>query len=138
MAGERETPARKFSSIVFLVILVVFVFSVVVLINAIYVYQSGEAEPWEIYVLIGVVGLALSSYMLLQTRRRLRRFTLETQPVNTTEVCEKCGFKSVREFERGDFILKKAGKCPKCEGDKMISAIYREIPEKKKEDKLFA
>lgn len=133
---SEEKSARRVSSIIIIVIIVVFAFSLVVL------YQGWEAlqignELWGYYLLIGFIGLALSTYMLLQTRRRMQRFTLETQPINTTIVCSQCGFKNVRNFERGDFILKELGQCTKCEGTTMISAIYREVKEKRKEEKVF-
>jgi hypothetical protein len=75
--------------------------------------------------------------MLFQTRRHAQRFTLEDQPIVTTLICQKCGFKNVRNFERGDYILKDLGKCTKCEGTLMISAIYREVKEKRREERIF-
>ncbi len=136
MSKENETPAKKVSSFVLVVIIVVLVFSVIVL------YQGWEAfqvddDLWGYYLIIGFIGMALSSYMLLQMRRRVQRFSLETQPTTTTIACSKCGFKEVRNFERGDFILKDLGSCTKCDGTLTISAIYREVPVKKKEEKTF-
>ncbi|MFP3985810.1 MAG: hypothetical protein ACLFU9_07615 [Candidatus Bathyarchaeia archaeon] len=136
MGTQTETPAKRISSIVTIVIIVVLVFSIVVLYQGWEAFQAGE-DLWGYYVIIGFVGLALSAYMLLQTRRRMQKFTLETQPINTTITCSKCGFKEVRNFERGDYILKDFGQCTKCEGNLMVSAIYREAAEKKKEEKIF-
>ena len=89
------------------------------------------------YLLIGFVGLALSTYMLLQTRGRMRKFKIETQPVTTTIICQKCSFKNVRNFERGDYILKEMGACTKCEEPMTISSIYREVEDKGKKEKVF-
>lgn len=136
MSEEIETPARRVSSIVLVVIIVVLALSLTALYLAYDMLLSND-PIMGYYLLIGFIGLALSTYMLFQTRRRIRRFTLKTPPITTTIVCSKCGFKNVRKFERGDYILKKVGPCTKCEETMMISAIYREITEKGKEEKVF-
>ena len=138
MSGEAERSARRFSSIVLIVIIVVLALSLTSLYQAYEMFMNSDPSAQATgyyYLLIGFIGLALSTYMLFQTRRRIRKFTLETQPINTTIVCSKCGFKNVRNFERGDYILKELGQCTKCEGTMMISAIYREV--KGKEEKVF-
>ena len=56
------------------------------------------------------------------------------QPVTTTMECSKCGFKNVRDFQRGDYIFKETEQqCPKCNEKMSIASIYREVKEKKKE-----
>lgn len=136
MNEETETPARRFSSIVLITIIVVFALSLASLYQAYELFLSDDLTMGY-FLLIGFIGLVLSSYMLFQTRRRMQRFTLKTQPITTTIVCSKCGFKNVRNFERSDYILKELGSCTKCEGTMMISAIYREVQEKRKEEKIF-
>ncbi len=136
MSQENETPARRVSSIVYIVIIVVLALSLSALYQAYGMFQAND-PTMGYYLLIGFIGLALSTYMLLQTRRRMKRFTLETPPITTTTVCSKCGLKNVRKFERGDFILKEIGPCTKCEGTLTISAIYRELKEKGKQEKIF-
>jgi Mn2+/Fe2+ NRAMP family transporter len=131
-----EASAKRFSSIVLVVIVVVLALSLTALYQAYELFLSND-PIMGYYLLIGIIGLALSTYMLFQTRRRVQRFTLETQPITTTIVCPKCNFKNVRNFERGDYILKELGPCTKCEGTMIISAIYREIKEKRKEEKIF-
>lgn len=128
--------ARRFSSIVLIVIIVVLALSLTALYQAYDLFLVND-PMMGFYLLIGFVGLALSTYMLFQTRRRIQRFTLETPPIVTTTVCSKCGFKNVRNFERGDYILKELGPCTKCQGTTIISAIYREINEKRKEERIF-
>ena len=128
--------ARRFSSIVLIVIIVVLALSLTALYQAYDLFLVND-PMMGFYLLIGFVGLALSTYMLFQTRRRIQRFTLETPPIVTTTVCSKCGFKNVRNFERGDYILKELAPCTKCQGATLISAIYREINEKRKEERIF-
>ena len=50
--------------------------------------------------------------------------------VYTVEECPKCGLKNKRLFTQGDFIIKEAGKCPRCAATMSISAIYAEAPPK--------
>lgn len=83
-------------------------------------------------MILGATTLALSSYVLFQTRKRLLRLALKTQPIVTTIVCEKCGLKNVRDFQRGDYIFKEMEPCPKCNEKMVISSIYREVKEKRK------
>lgn len=128
-------PAKRFSSIVLIVIVVVLAISLTALYQAYDLFMVND-PTMGYFLLVGFVGLALSTYMLFQTRRH-RRFTLEAQPILTTIICGKCGFKNVRNFERGDYILKDFGKCTKCEGTMMVSAIYREIKEKRREERIF-
>jgi hypothetical protein len=53
--------------------------------------------------------------------------------VTTTVECRKCGVKSVRDFQRGDYVYKELEACQKCPDDKMIiTAIYKEVKEKEK------
>jgi predicted nucleic-acid-binding Zn-ribbon protein len=54
----------------------------------------------------------------------------ETKTI-TTIACYNCKFVEEREFEKGDFIGKTLGKCPKCRGQRYIKSIY-EVEEKRK------
>ena len=49
--------------------------------------------------------------------------------VLTVELCDKCSFKKVRPFKKGDFINKKVGKCTQCKGDLFMTAIFLEDKE---------
>jgi rRNA maturation protein Nop10 len=52
------------------------------------------------------------------------------QTVYTIEECLKCGLKNKRLFTQGDYVIKEAGKCPRCGATLTISAIYAETPPK--------
>lgn len=134
-AENATTPTQRISSFVFAVILITLVLSLAALYFALSAYNSGDASA-GILLIIGFIGLGLSTYMLLQTRRSVMRLALKIQPVITTISCQKCGFKNVREFERGDFVFKEVGPCPKCNDKLLVSAIYREIKEKPKEERF--
>jgi len=93
-----------------------------------------STEQASFYLGMGFVILAVAVYMLFQTRQRmLRIMSLETQPISSTLQCQKCGFKNVREFKRGDFVFKQTDEqCPKDQEKMTISAIYREVKDKEK------
>ncbi len=125
--------ASPFLLTIILVILFVSMFSIYLGINQ-FVSPQGDVNAGSFYVLVGGVMLSLSTYMLIQTRKRMLRIvTPEMQPLSTTLTCKKCGLNDTREFQRGDFVFKQTDKkCPRDNEDMMISAIYREIKEKEK------
>jgi hypothetical protein len=126
--NEEETATKRFSSLLIAIVLVITALSVVALYYGIQAYPEGD---WSLYLLIGFSGIGLSTYMLLQTRRKTLRIVFKPYHIATTMLCPKCGFKNIREFERGDYIFKEVEGCPKCEEKMMISSIYREAEEGK-------
>lgn len=135
---ENPEPVQRVSSYSFAIIFITIVLSLAALGIAVYQYK-GELSLEDnifpiVFLIIGFIGLASSTYMLMQTRRRVMNVSLEIPAVRTTITCQKCGFKNVREFERGDYVFKQAGPCPKCNNTLLISAIYREVKEKPKKD----
>ena len=58
---------------------------------------------------------------------------IEVPKVMTTIEC-KCGSKTIREFQRGDYVYKDLDTpCQKCPNTRqMITAIYKEVKEKEK------
>ncbi|MEM2953151.1 MAG: hypothetical protein QXM52_02970 [Candidatus Bathyarchaeia archaeon] len=125
--------ATKVSSVVLLIIFVTLAVSLSALILAIQAYTYGNDVVAAYLLLLGFVGVASSTYVLFQTRKRIMRLRIETPPITTTIECRKCGFKSVREFQRGDYIFKEVEPCQKCNEKMLITAIYREVHEKGKE-----
>lgn len=124
-----ETP-RKISSLFLAIIAITLALSIIAIFSGVNAYITGDSGTVYPSLLIGVSGLALSAYMLLQTRRRTLQMTIKMPPVTTTLLCEKCGFKNLREFQRGDYIFKEAEECPKCKEKLQITSIYRETEEK--------
>jgi len=84
-------------------------------------------------LLLGAMGMAFSTYVMFQTRRRISLLKIESPQITTTVECKKCGFKSVREFQRGDYVFKEVEPCQKCNEKMLITAIYRDVKEKIKE-----
>ncbi|MBS7620622.1 hypothetical protein KEJ32_00615 [Candidatus Bathyarchaeota archaeon] len=131
MSRSNASAATRVSSFVLLIIFVTLALALAALVLAIYLYDTapGVAVYW---LLLGFIGLALSTYVLFQTRQRILRLRIEMPPITTTIECKKCGFKSVREFQRGDYVFKEVEPCQKCNEKMIITAIYREVREKGK------
>lgn len=126
MNTNSSPPTIRFSSFVLLAVFITLALSFTALFLAISYINTNPVTAYYL-LLIGFLGAALSAYVLLQTRRRIKRLRIEAPPVNTTLECRKCGFKSVREFQRGDYIFKEVEPCHKCEENMQITAIYREV-----------
>ncbi|MEM1536867.1 MAG: hypothetical protein QXQ47_02780 [Candidatus Bathyarchaeia archaeon] len=132
-----SSTANKVSSMVLLIIFLALAVSLSALVLAIPAYSQGNDVVAAYLLILGLLGLASCTYVLLQTRKRIMRLRIEAPPVTTTIECRKCGFKSVREFQRGDYIFKEVEPCQKCNEKMLITAIYKEVREKKREAFLF-
>jgi hypothetical protein len=125
--------ATRISSVVLLIIFLTLALSLVSLILAASMYTTEPIAVTGWLVIIGIAGLGLSTYVVLQLRRRATRLSVVVPPIMTTVECKKCGSKSVREFQRGDYVFKELEPCQKCNDKMMITAIYREVKEKERE-----
>lgn len=130
--SEPFTPQKKTSPILLAILLVTFLLSIFSIFLGFDAYLGGDAESGSTYMILGATTLALSGYVLFQTRKRIFRLALKTQPITATMLCEKCGLKNVRDFQRGDYIFKEVEPCPKCNEKMVISSIYRVVKEKGK------
>jgi len=131
MSKASSSATTKISTFVLLVIFITLALSLTALILAISAFNSNEITAYYL-LLIGFLGAALSTYVLFQTRKRIKRLSIKIPSVTTTIECRKCGFKSIRNFQRGDYIFKEVDPCEKCNENMLITAIYREVEEKKK------
>lgn len=130
-----ESPSRsRISPFALLTVFVILILSFLAIVAGMYIYQIGGLQDlgW-VFLLLGFLGVTISAYVLIQTRRRLMKLRIVIPPVITTIECGKCGFKNVREFQRGDYIFKEGDPCQKCNDKMLITAIYREVKEKEKQ-----
>ena len=132
MTGKSGSPAGRASFYYLAIILVTLILSVSALSLGVVALENQDVNAGA-YMLVGFIGLALSAYMLLQTQRKPSRAAFEMPRVITTILCQKCGFKNIRDFQRGDYVFKDTEPCPKCNEKTMIASIYREVKEKGKE-----
>ncbi len=125
--------ATKISTFVLMIVVIVLALSLVAIGLAVNAFLGGEEMLAAYLLATGFIAMTLSAYVLLQSRKRVARVKIEAPSVMTTVECRKCGEKTVREFQRGDYVFKELGPCAKCPDDKMtITAIYREVKEKEK------
>ena len=123
----------RVSTFVLAIVLIVLALSLVSIALAVNAFILGEDIVAGYLLIIGAIAMTLSAYVLFQSRRHVARVKIEAPKVMTTTECKKCGSKTVREFQRGDYVFKELGPCEKCPDDKMIiTAIYKEIKEKEK------
>lgn len=136
MKEPPSSAATKISTFVLLVIFITIILSLAAIIFAIQAFSTGQDIVAGYLLLIGFLGAALSTYILLQTRKRMLRLRIKTPPITTTIECRKCSFKSVRDFQRGDYIFKEVDPCQKCNENMLITAIYREVKERKEKTRF--
>ena len=137
--GEEENSQGKRSPLILLaVISVILIVSVVFLVFAFAEFASGTGLGNGLWLaVIGIIGLVVSTYgvsVLFQARKAVPPLILKPQKVFTEVLCQKCGFKNVRDFQRGDYILQDIETCPKCNEKMVIDSIYREAKKKGKSE----
>ena len=131
-----STGSNKISTFVLAAIYITLILSVVAIIVAVGAfYQTGSIEVTAYLLAIGFIAMGLSGYYLFQSRKHVANLKIEAPPILTTIECIKCGIKSTREFQRGDYVYKELDKCTKCEDKQVITAIYREATQKEQKEK---
>jgi hypothetical protein len=131
MSEASSSATTRISSFVLLAIFITLALSLAALILAISIFSTDEIAAYYL-LLIGFLGAGLSTYVLLQTRKRIQSLRIKAPSITTAVECRKCGFKSIREFQRGDYIFKEVEPCQKCNKNMLITAIYKEVKEKRK------
>jgi len=132
MSENSSSTTARISTYLMMIVLIVLALSIVALILSVNAFLIGNEIVAGYLLVIGFIAMGLSVYVLLQSRKRAASMKIEAPKVMTTIECKKCGFKSVREFQRGDFIFKDLDACQKCEDKMIIAAIYKEVKEKEK------
>ena len=74
---------------------------------------------------IGLIVMSIGFSLITGGRKEVEQ---EPPPPTVTEIhCDnpECDFKEIRQFEKGDYILKPLhAKCPKCAGTMTIEGVY--------------
>ena len=128
---SQSSATTKISTYLIMIVLIVLALSIVALISAVTIFPEAP-QMAGFLLLIGFIAMSLAAYVLLQSRRRAISMKIEPPQVMTTIECRKCGFKSSRAYQRGDYVFKELEKCQKCDDKMMITAIYKEVKEKEK------
>ena len=132
MSEKSSSATAKISSFLMAIVLVVLALSIVALLLSVNAFLAGNEIVAGYLLIIGFIAMGLSVYVMFQSRKRAASLKTEAPKVMTTVECRKCGFKSVREFERGDFVFKDLDACKKGNDKMIITAIYKEVKEKEK------
>jgi hypothetical protein len=124
---------QKISTYLTMIVLIVMALAVTALVIAAETYLAGDQLAAGVLAGIGLIALVLSGFLLYQSKLQSAQVKIEVPKVMTTIEC-KCGEKTVREFQRGDYVYKSLDvPCPKCPTThQMITAIYKEVKEKEK------
>ena len=131
----KASASNKISTYLTLIVLVVLALSVVSLFVAVETYLANDLITAGLFAGIGAIAMAMSLFLLYQSRRQATEVKLDIPKVMTTIECQNkgCANKTVREFERGDYVFKDLDvACGKCGGKQMVTAIYKEVKEKEK------
>ena len=131
-----STGSNKISTFVLAAIYITLILSVVaIFVGVTAFYETGSMEVTAYLLAIGFIALALSGYYLFQSRKHVATLKIDAPKILTTVECIKCGIKSTRDFQRGDYVYKELDKCTKCEDKQVITAIYREATQKEQKEK---
>ncbi len=134
-ANTRSTQSSKIQNYLTLIVFIVLALSLVALFVAFETYLAGDLLPAGLLAGIGVIAMTLSLFLFYQSRRQSSEIKIEIPKVMTTIECQNkgCANKTIREFQRGDYVFKDLDvSCGKCGGKQMIAAIYKEVKEKEK------
>jgi len=131
MSGNSTSTSSRISTYLMMIVLIVLSLSVVALVSAVYLYPS-DFQFAVVLMAMGLIAMGMSVYVLFQSRKRVASMKIEAPKVMTTIECKKCSFKSVREFQRGDFVFKDLDPCQKCNDKMIITSIFKEVKEKEK------
>jgi uncharacterized protein YebE (UPF0316 family) len=120
-----KKPGKSYVYITTIFSLIILIYSIWLLQASLTHYSEGRLENFYYGLIASSIGILLAIVSLMQIRKRLELFYTMSRTI-TTIVCEKCGFKIVRDFSVGDYIHKQIGKCQQCDGSMYISAIFNE------------
>ena len=128
---QSSTPT-KMSTYLLMIVLIVLALSILSLIFSVSAFVEGNELVAGYLLVIGFLAMGLAGYVLFQSRKRVASMKIEAPKVMTTIECRKCGIKSTREFQRGDFVFKDLDPCQKCDDKMVITGIFKEVKEKEK------
>ncbi len=85
-----------------------------------------------VWSFVGMFVMAMGFALLTSGSRQKEK---KPPPPTVTEIrCDSCDFKEIRDFQKGDYVLKLVeATCPKCQNAMTIEGVYmvREEPDEK-------
>ncbi|MCX8169110.1 MAG: hypothetical protein N3E39_02665 [Candidatus Methanomethylicia archaeon] len=78
------------------------------------------------FLMAGIICVTMSFFFFHRYKRVVSLISLGLPQAVTLIKCinATCNYKEERFFQEGDYIFKSAGKCPKCNSNIHIEAIY--------------
>jgi len=99
-------------------------------------YLAGRSDAYY-QMLIGIISMASTVYVVVQYRARSTKYKVKEIKVFSKLESEECGYSTVRNFLKGDYVFKIVEKCPKCDTPMTITRIYPEAKDDKKASTPF-
>ncbi len=112
--------------------LVILAISMWAMIQALTAYEKGQFPEFFVYGIMASVGTVLAVSSITQMRRKMVVLQKLALKVLSVVVCANCGFKVVRTFSTGDYVMKDVGQCQQCKGNMRVDQIYAEETKPKK------
>ncbi|MEM2464452.1 MAG: hypothetical protein QXL85_02395 [Candidatus Bathyarchaeia archaeon] len=123
---DKEGKISKASILLMIVVLIMLIIALAEIFSIIGEYMAHRAfNPVSIALSLGTI--LLSVYLLFQIIKKPKDHFFEAQRITTMVRCTSCDYVTAREFEKGDYVLKETGTCPKCGGNLIIYSIFREV-----------
>ena len=100
---------------------------IIIAVSGIAILFFGSSDPvWSFgYYILGLVMMSIGLTLVTSGRDRKEQ---KPPPPTVTEIrCDnpECTFKEIRDFQKGDYILKPMdAKCPKCQSTMTIHGVY--------------
>jgi len=111
--------ARAFLGIVLLVA------SIALFAIAMFTALSGDWST-SMYMTLASLVLMTASGLLAASSAAAAFVPVRAFEVKTEITCPSCGLREVRSFQKGDYVFKEVGECPRCGKGRYISSIFRE------------
>ncbi len=112
--------------------LVILAISMWAMVQALTYYEAGQFPEFFVYGIMASVGTVLAVSSITQMRRRMVVLQNLAVKVLSIVMCANCGFKVVRTFSTGDYVMKDVGQCQQCKGNMRVDSIYAEETKPKK------
>jgi hypothetical protein len=85
----------------------------------------GYLSPYPYNLLLwGLACIAFVLFLVLLRRSYRSIPRIEATEVRRLIACEGCGVESEGPFEKGDYVFREVGKCPRCGGQLIVKALY--------------
>lgn len=135
-ATNASTKISNYLTVIVFIVLALSIVALFVAVETFFVDQTANGQlTAAIFAGVGLIAMAMCLFLLYQSRRQAAEVKIAIPKVMTTIECQNkgCNNKTIREFQRGDYVFKDLDvSCGKCGGKQMITAIYKEVKEKEK------